>query len=290
MVAIRDEIIVSAQMLAKTIHVGAVIIISPDAMAIREKLKVDVPVIIARLSGGKGKGEDVFVDLHSKVPKNITKESLFLKVSRIELMSEAVEVAYIRGKIKDRIVLGIVSIGDINSIVVMDLKDVPLIKKIASIASTIDYTVIKAALNLAIDIGREGRESKKVGTAFIIGDTKNVMQMSHQIILNPYEGQKKKDCDIKNEETWETVKEFAQLDGMFVVDEEGFIVASGRYLDVNAKGITLVPGLGGRHLAAAAITKSTNTIAITVSQSSGMVTVYKGGKDVFNIDPRVAIT
>ena len=79
---------------------------------------------------GRGKrakdGRGVFVDLHSKVPKNITRESLFLKVSRIELMSEAVEVAYIRGKIKDRIVLGIVSIGDINSIVVMDLKDVPL--------------------------------------------------------------------------------------------------------------------------------------------------------------------
>ena len=65
---------------------------------------------------------------------------------------------------------------------------------------------MKAALNLAIDIGREGRESKKVGTAFIIGDTKKVMEMSHQIILNPYEGQKKKDRDIKNEETWELLK------------------------------------------------------------------------------------
>jgi DNA integrity scanning protein DisA with diadenylate cyclase activity len=288
--AIRDEIIVSAQMLAKTIHVGAIIIISPDAMAIREKLKVDVPVIIARLAGGKGKGDDVYVDLQTKVPKNINRESLFLKVSRIELMSEAVEVAYIKGKITNRIVLGIVSIGDINSIVVMDLKDVPLIKKIASIASTIDYSILKAAMNLAIDIGREGREAKKVGTAFIIGDTKEVMRVSHQIILNPYEGQKKKDRDIKDEQNWETVKEFAQLDGMFIVDEQGFIVAAGRYLDVNAKGISLVPGLGGRHLAAAAITKATNTVAITVSQSSGMVTVYKGGKDVFNIDPRVSIT
>jgi DNA integrity scanning protein DisA with diadenylate cyclase activity len=288
--AIRDEIIVSAQMLAKTINVGAIIIISPDAMAIREKMKVDIPVIIARLAGGKEKGDDVFVNLQTKVPKNITRESLFLKVSRIELMSEAVEVAYIKGKISNRVVLGIVSIGDVNSIVVMDLKDVPLIKKIASIASTIDYSIIKAALNLAIDIGREGREAKKVGTAFIIGDTKGVMRMSHQIILNPYEGQKKKDRDIKDEQNWETVKEFAQLDGMFIVDQDGFIVAAGRYLDVSAKGISLVPGLGGRHLAAAAITKATNTIAITVSQSSGMVTVYKGGKDVFNIDPRVSIT
>jgi diadenylate cyclase len=213
-----------------------------------------------------------------------------LKVSRIELMSEAVEAAYIKGKIPDNIVLGIVSIGDINSIVVMDVTDIPLIKKIAELASVVDYTVLKAVMNLAIDIGREGREGKKVGTAFIIGDTERVMGMSHQIVLNPYEGHRKKDRDVKDEKNWETVKEFAQLDGMFIVDDQGYIVASGRYLDVSAKNVELPPGLGGRHQAAAAISKCTKAIAITISESSGVVSVYKGGKDVFTIDPRISIT
>ena len=174
-------------------------------------------------------------------------------------MSEAVEAAYIKGEIGDGIVLGIVCIGDINSLVVFDLTGIPFIRKMADLAASVDYDIIKAAINLAIEIGREGREGKSVGTAFIVGDTGKVLGMSHQIILNPYEGHPAAERDIKDEDTWETVKEFAQLDGMFIVDEQGFIMAAGRYLDVNAKGVTLVPGLGGRHLAAAAITLCTKT-------------------------------
>lgn len=287
---IREEVIASARNLAEKIGVSAIIIISPDGLKIKDQLNTNIPVIIARVAGGRGKGDDIFIDIYSKVPKNITKESLFLKVSRIELMSEAVEVAYIRGKINDRIVLGIVSIGDINSIIVMDISDIPLIKKIADLAESINYSILKAVLNLAIDIGREGREGKKVGTAFIIGDTENVLNMSHQIILNPYIGHKKKDRDITNENNWETVKEFAQIDGMFIIDEDGFIVAAGRYLDVNARNIELTKGLGGRHLAAAAISKISSAIAVTISESSGIVTIYKDGKDVFQIDPRVSIS
>lgn len=288
---IRDEVIRSAQSLAESVKAGAIIVISPDSMAIKDQLQTDIPILIARVITGPAKDEDDgYIDLYSKVPKNITRESLFLKVSRIELMSEAVEVAYIKGKIKERTVLGIVSIGDINSIVVMNITDIPLIKNIARLANVIDYNILKAVLNLAIDIGREGREGKKIGTGFIVGDTERVMNMSHQIILNPYAGHKKKDRDIQDENNWETVKEFAQIDGMFILDEEGHIVAAGRYLDVNAKNIVMTKGLGGRHLAAAAISKVTGTIAITVSESSGTVTLYKDGKDIFKIDPRVSIT
>lgn len=288
--SIREEVVASARELAKKIGAGSVIIISPEAVAIKKQISLDIPIIIARVLGGRGNGDDVFVDLMSRVPKNIGKGSLFLKVSRIELMSEAVEVAYIKGLIPDKISVGIVSIGDINSIVVMDIADIPLIKKIAELASNVDYTVLKAVLNLALDVGREGREGKKIGTAFIIGDTERVLSVSHQIILNPYEGHRKKERDIKDEKSWESVKEFAQLDGMFIIDDQGFVVAAGRYLDVTAKDVQLVLGLGGRHLAAAAISKSTKAIAVTVSESSGMVTVYKGGKDIFTIDPRVSIT
>ncbi len=241
---IREEVVTSALELAKTIGAGSIIIISPEAVAIKKMISLDIPVIIARVLGGRGDGDDVFVDLMSRVPKNIGKGSLFLKVSRIELMSEAVEVAYIKGLIPDKISVGIVSIGDINSIVVMDIGDIPLIKKIAELASNVDYTVLKAVMNLAIDIGREGREGKKVGTAFIIGDTEKVLTVSHQIILNPYEGHKKKDRDIKDEKSWESVKEFAQLDGMFIIDDQGFVVAAGRYLDVNGQRCTAGTGAG----------------------------------------------
>ena len=221
---------------------------------------------------------------------NADRESVFLKVSRIELMSEAVEAAYIQGLIQDRIVLGIVSIGDIHSVVVVDITDIPFIRKIADLTATLDYTIFKAALNLAIEIAREGREGKLIGTAFVVGDTDNVLNRSHQLILNPYEGHPEDARDIRDENNWETVKEYAQLDGMFIVDENGYIQAAARYIDASVRGVEMLPGKGGRHLAAAAITRYTNSVAITVSGSGGMITVYQGGHEVFKINPRISIT
>ena len=285
---LRDEVVRAAEALASAIDANAIIVISPQGGEIKRMLRTRIPVLIARM-GRSGGPEDVGLQIHARLPKDIDRESLFLKVSRIELMSEAVEAAYIRGLIDDRIVLGIVSIGDVHSIVTVDITDIPFIRRMADLASLIDYNILKAALNVAIEIGREGREGKSIGTAFIIGDTERVLHMSHQIVLNPYEGHKKADRDIRNEDTWETIKEFAQLDGMFIVDEKGSIAAAGRYLDVNARDVDLPSGLGGRHLAAAAITRRTRSIAIAVSASSGTVTVYKGGGEVFQLNPRISI-
>jgi Uncharacterized conserved protein len=281
---VRDSVVRAGEKLAEDIDASAIIIISPQGYEIRRMLSTKIPIILARLGGKAASLTDIARSA------DYDRESLFLKVSRIELMSEAVETAYIKGEIDGGVVLGIVSIGDINSLVVFDLTGIPFIRKMADLATTFDYDIIKAVINLAIEIGREGREGKNVGTAFIIGDTEKVLNMSHQIILNPYEGHDASERDVKDEDTWETVKEFAQLDGMFIVDEQGQIVAAGRYLDVNAKGIALVPGLGGRHLAAAAITRCTKGIGVTVSESSGTVTVYKGGKEVFQLNPRILVT
>ncbi|MDY6863183.1 MAG: diadenylate cyclase, partial [Thermodesulfobacteriota bacterium] len=57
----------------------------------------------------------------------------------------------------------------------------------------------------------------------------------------------------------ETIKEFAQLDGAFIIDANGIVRASGRYIAVsNSYDLNLLPGLGGRHLAAASITTLTD--------------------------------
>ena len=41
--------------------------------------------------------------------------------------------------------------------------------------------------------------------------------------------------NVLDKRNWESIKEFAQLDGVFVVDENGIIHAAGRYLDVDGK-------------------------------------------------------
>jgi DNA integrity scanning protein DisA with diadenylate cyclase activity len=88
---------------------------------------------------------------------------------------------------------------------------------------------------------------------------------------------------VQIRENWESVKEFSQLDGVFLIDKDGIIGASGRYLDADGRDVQLQSGLGGRHLAAAAITKVVSAIGITVSESGGVVRVFVAGAAVAQI-------
>ncbi len=137
--------------------------------------------------------------------------------------------------------------------------------------------VMAAALRLALEIGREGREGKPIGTAFIIGDGDAILGLSHQLILNPYLGHPPEVTTILARENWESVKEFAQIDGMFVIDRSGAVIAAGRYLDVDSKFVSLPSGLGGRHRAAAAITTLLPVVAVIISESGGTVRVFLDG-------------
>jgi len=104
------------------------------------------------------------------------------------------------------------------------------------------------------------------------------------MILNPYAGQEESDRNVLDKKNWESIKEFAQLDGIFVVEESGLIHAAGRYLDVDGKNIDIEKGLGGRHVSAAAISRDTVAVAITISESGGVIRVYKDGKESICIE------
>jgi len=137
--------------------------------------------------------------------------------------------------------------------------------------------VMAAALRLALEIGREGREGKPLGTAFIIGDGDTILSISHQLVLNPYLGHPPEVTTILDDGNWESVKEFAQLDGMFVIDASGAVIAAGRYLDVDSKSVSLPSGLGGRHRAAAAVSKLIPVVSVIISESGGTVRVFTDG-------------
>lgn len=150
----------------------------------------------------------------------------------------------------------------------------------------ISSEVFESVLNIALDIGKEGREGRLIGTAFLIGDSKAVMNSSRQLILNPFKGQAQGERMITNPEIKETIKELAQLDGAFVIDNEGLIKAAGRYLNVDTSIIEIPRGLGSRHAAVASITATTRAIGITVSQSGGIVRIFKDGKAVITVEPQ----
>jgi PAS domain S-box-containing protein len=137
--------------------------------------------------------------------------------------------------------------------------------------------VFDAVFHISTEISIEGREGKSVGTTFLIGDADNVMAKSRQISLNAFEGQKPESRMITNQDIKENIKEFAQLDGAFVIDGGGYIRAQSRYITVDTSNVSLPKGMGTRHNSVAAMTQVTNAVGIVVSQSGGGITIFKNG-------------
>jgi DNA integrity scanning protein DisA with diadenylate cyclase activity len=151
--------------------------------------------------------------------------------------------------------------------------------------TTVPLGTLRRVVDLAVEIGREGREGKPVGTMFVVGNHRKVLQMSHEGVHDPFRGYNKKERMISNPRVRESIKELAQIDGAFVISSDGFVVSAGRILDAPAEGLTLSKGLGARHWAAAAISKSTEAVAIAVSESTGTVRIFQDGAVVLRIEP-----
>jgi len=150
--------------------------------------------------------------------------------------------------------------------------------------------IFEALLSLAIELANEGREGRPVGAIFVLGDAENVSRLSRQLIYNPFEGHPEDKRTIFNPEARETVKELSSIDGAFLVREDGVVLAAGRHLNVASTREDFPRGWGARHAAAAAITEVTKATAITISQSTGMVSIFKNGKVVTTIErPRVKV-
>jgi DNA integrity scanning protein DisA with diadenylate cyclase activity len=144
---------------------------------------------------------------------------------------------------------------------------------------------LKTVVDLAVAIGREGREGKPVGTLFVVGDARKVLHLSHPAGFDPVRGYNRAERDLDDPRVREGVKEIAQLDGAIVVNAEGIVEAAARYIDASAADIALAKGLGARHWAAAAISRMTNAVSVAVSESNGTVRIFQNGEIVLRIEP-----
>ncbi len=135
---------------------------------------------------------------------------------------------------------------------------------------------LEEVLQLAVEIAREGREGRKIGTLFVVGDVEETLRHSHPLLLDPLYGHASDLLHVERPDFRETVKELAQLDGAFLVDDDGTFAAAARYIDVDLSPDAFLPGLGTRHAAGASISAATRATAIVVSQSS-VVRVFSQG-------------
>ena len=158
-------------------------------------------------------------------------------------------------------------------------------RDLRQLETRVPLDTLKSVVDLAVEIGREGREGKPVGTLFVVGDSRKVLALSHPAGFDPVKGYQRKDRDLHDPRVREGIKEICQLDGAIVVSQDGVVESAARYLDASAANISLTKGLGARHWAAAAISQMTRAVAVAVSESNGTVRVFQNGEVVLRIPP-----
>lgn len=161
-----------------------------------------------------------------------------------------------------------------------------LFDEICSEKRGVDSAVLEKTIALAVEIAREGREGRKIGTLFVVGDSEEVMRRSKPLILDPLQGHPEERKQITDPNMRETLKELAQLDGAFIVSEEGVVLSAARYVDTVSDDLDVPLGLGSRHMAAASISKQTGAVAVAVSESS-MVRMFDDGDLISEIIPEL---
>lgn len=158
-------------------------------------------------------------------------------------------------------------------------------RDLRQLETRVPLDTLKTVVDMAVEIGREGREGKPVGTMFVVGDSRKVMASSHPTGFDPVKGYSRKERSLDDPRVREGIKEIAQLDGAIVVSAEGIVEAAARYIDASAANITLSKGLGARHWAAAAISRTTQAVAVAVSESTGTVRIFQNGEVMLRIEP-----
>lgn len=160
------------------------------------------------------------------------------------------------------------------------------VRDLRQIDTKVPTETLKLVIDLAVEIGREGREGKPVGTLLVVGDHRSTLDLCKPMGFDPVKGYTAAERSLLDSKVREGVKEIAQMDGAFVVSDKGTVVASAQHLSAPAsKEISLSKGLGARHWAAAQISRATEAIAVAISSSSGTVRVFQGGEVVLRIEP-----
>ncbi len=215
-------------------------------------------------------------------------------LSPLARMKIAVITGICQGKLRsgDRLIclLGVTEPHPVDAVVFLEIgKNYQLFATghLAEVFSGVAPAVFERVLDLAVILGSHGREGHPVGTTFVIGDTARVLTFCQAMVLNPFHGYPAEERNILDPALKETIMEFATIDGAFVVQADGRLEAAGVYLKPGDSVSGLPQGLGTRHYSSAGITTVTAATSVTVSASTGKVTVFHRGRIVIEIDPLI---
>ncbi|MFA5771280.1 MAG: diadenylate cyclase [Thermoplasmata archaeon] len=260
--------------------VSIVYIASNDEEFIKDVIKNSFPTKVIVAASDKQ-----LQDRLEKIDVNVKKipQTYMPTISTLAHIENLIVDAVVSDIVQDNDKVLFITKGDeFEVVIVTDTKDIGITKLRKNIENRIDVHLMDIVLKLCLEIVEEGRENRNIGTLFVIGDVENVMKHSRQLIINPFHGHDESVRSVFDSNSWETLKEFAKLDGGFIADEKGTVISAGRYFTTVDLDVDLQSGLGSRHLAAASISKVTKAISVVVS-SSGIIQVFMDGKPIFKM-------
>jgi len=179
-------------------------------------------------------------------------------------------------------VLGSHEKDQLDTMILSDSRDYKLFFKLGKKPKPLDLEqqVFSRAIQISSELAYEGREGKPVGTLFILGDHEKVSKACQQMVVNPFGGYKEENRNVLDPGLEATIKEFAKIDGAFIIRGDGVIVTSGAFIKAQGGSEQIQKGFGARHTAAANISAATDALAIALSESTRRVSVFKGGKRI----------
>ena len=110
--------------------------------------------------------------------------------------------------------------------------------------SSVPLKNLKVVIDLAVQIGREGREGNKVGTIFVVGDMRKVLQHCQDSGFDPLRGYARKNRNLHDPKVREDIKEIALMDGAFVVSSDGVVERSRQIIEVTHANPYSLEGIG----------------------------------------------
>jgi hypothetical protein len=287
METVSRHILLHAQQLAREVGARAVLVYADALLEDGELLPaMDFPTVFITRSTEAGLSTGSLPQVWVRVPD--------VPMTRAGQVKTALLVCLARGVLQkgDRVVClsGVEGSGILDLLLVLDLSSQPGLLTLshpAVLPADAAAEVFERVLILATQLALEGREGRPVGALFVLGDSERVLAQSRQLVLNPFHGHPESERNLLDPVVEETIKEFAALDGAFVVRCDGVVLTAGTHLVPDGGSVALSGGLGTRHAAAAGITASTAAVSVCVSQSTGMVTIFKDGQLIADI-PRAS--
>jgi len=270
---IDETIGLAATRLAKEIEANSIILVekNKDCDLNQEQPCIECSIIVFRK-----KEKDYLKNNYKHKIKNIAPGNIF-PVKEIVMESISRDLV----KKNDRVVCIVdesIGLGFKGLIFIFDVDKILFNMSVHNLGEYVDPHVIESIIDIALEIIKEGREGRKIGTGFLIGDKNEINRYTKQLIINPFNGYPEEERNITDPLIRETIKEFSQLDGIFVIDKNGTIISGGSYIDIDTEQLQTLNGLGTRHRNCAAVTRYTNSIAVVVSSSGGKITIFKDGK------------